>query len=203
MNRWANWRSIAIPAMIGGGLAAAAAVFRSASSGSDWQPDSELFRVLFFGVLVLLVVVTSILGKPKRRGTTTLFPPPLGAKLIAGASLGLWIFLLLGPIAIGMYWLAALFALGPAYTIWRWPETIAVDQFEVSRYAWCHPRVSIRWEDITSVARAGDYLVLQGQNGDKIKISDLQVGADQLFAEIMQHAGAAAPLLTFSPPDSQ
>jgi hypothetical protein len=192
MNRWANWRSIVIPAMIGGGLAGAAAAFRS-TSGSDWQPSSELFRVLFFGALVLLVVLTSVLGKPKRRGATTHFPPPLGAKMIVWASLGLWIFLLLGPIAIGMYWLAALFALGPAYTIWRWPETIEVDEFQVSQCAWCHPRVSIRWEDITSIARAGDYLVLQGQNGDKIKISDLQVGADQLFAEIMQHASAGVP----------
>lgn len=92
--------------------------------------------------------------------------------------------LLFAPLNLGMYWLAALFALGPAYTLWRWPETISIDELRICRYAWCHRKVSVRWQEISSIYKSRDVLVLRGLNGDKIKISALQVGADQLFAEI-------------------
>jgi hypothetical protein len=60
-----------------------------------------------------------------------------------------------------MYWLAAIFALGPAYTIWRWPDTISIE--------------------------VRDTLVLSGQGGEKITILTLQVGVNELFAEIRRH----------------
>lgn len=157
--------------------------------------DSHTLSALFFGLLVILVVVTSALGRPKRRATTTDFPPPLGAKLIVWACLAVWMMLLFAPLSLGMYWLAALFALGPAYTFWRWPETISIDELQICRYAWCHRRVSVRWQEISSIYKSRDVLVLRGLNGDKIEISALQVGADQLFSEIRRHTGVEVRLL--------
>lgn len=150
---------------------------------------SHALSILFFGALAALVVITSILGKPKRRAATTDFPAPLGVKLIAWASMAVWLMLLFAPLDLGLYWLAALFALGPAYTIWRWPETISIDELQISRSAWCHPKVSIRWEEIESLSTFRDTFVLSGRSGDKIKISRIQVGADELFREIVQHSG--------------
>ena len=150
---------------------------------------SHALSILFFGALAALVVVTSILGKPKRRVATTDFPVPLGAKLIAWASMAVWMMLLFAPLDLGMYWLAALFALGPAYTIWRWPQTISIDEWQISRYAWCRPTVSIRWNEIESISTWRDGVVLRGRSGDRIRISSLQVGADELFGEITRHTG--------------
>ena len=150
---------------------------------------SHALSFLFFGALVALVVITSILGKPKRRAATTDFPAPLGAKLIVWASMAVWMMLLFAPLDLGMYWLAALFAFGPTYTIWRWPETISIDELQISRSAWCHPRVSVRWDEIESISTFRDVFVLRGRRGDKIRISRLQVGADELYREIVRHTG--------------
>jgi hypothetical protein len=189
MNRGVNWRRIVITALIGSALTAAVTVLRSPLGQVSQQVGSDTLRALFFGLLVALVVITSALGKPKRRATTTDFPPPFGAKLIVWASLAVWMMLLFAPLNLGMYWLAALFGLGPACTIWRWPETISIDELQIFRHAWCHPKVSMQWQEIASISRSRDVLVLRGLNGDKIKISTLQVGADELFAEIGQHSG--------------
>ena len=135
-----------ITALIGSALTAAVTVLRSPMGQVSQQVTSDTLRVLFFGLLVALVVITSALGKPKRRATTTDFPPPLGAKLIVWACLAVWMVLLFAPLTLGMYWLAAL-----------------------------------------SISESRDVLVLKGQNGDKIKISTVQVGADELFAEIRRH----------------
>lgn len=153
------------------------------------QIGPDALRALFLGLLVALVVITSALGKPKRRANTTDFPPPFGALLIICACLAVWMMLLFAALGVGIYWLAALLALGPAYTIWRWPSTISIDDLNISRYAWCHPRVSMQWHDIASISQTRDVLVLIGLNGDKIKISTLQVGAAELFAEIRRHTG--------------
>ena len=90
-------------------------------------------QALFFEALVALVVITSLLGRPKRLATSTDFPAPLGAKLIVWALMVFWMILLVAPLASGMYWLAAIFAIGPAYTIWRWPDTISIDELQISR----------------------------------------------------------------------
>jgi len=160
--------------------------------------DSHALSALFFALLGTLVAITSALGKPKRLATTTDFPPPLGARLIVWASLAVWMMLLFAPLDLRMYWLAALFALGPAYTVWRWPETISIDELHISQYAWCHPRVSMRWEEIASISKSRDVLVLRGRSGNKIKISRLQVGADELFGEIKRHIGIDIRLLSRS-----
>jgi hypothetical protein len=149
----------------------------------------EIFRLIFFGGLVALVIVTSILGRPKRLATSTDFPAPLGAKLIAWALMALWVMLLVAALGVGMYWLAAIFALGPAYTIWRWPETISIDELQISRSAWCHPRVSIRWDEIQSISESRDVFVLKGRSGTAIRISSYQVGAAELAREIVRHTG--------------
>ena len=195
MNRGVNWRRIVITALIGSALTAAVTVLRSPLGQVSQQVGSDTLRALFFGLLVALVVITSALGKPKRRATTTDFPPPFGAKLIVWASLAVWMMLLFPPLDLGMYWLAALFGLGPAYTIWRWPETISIDELQIFRHAWCHPKVSMQWQEIASISKSRDVLVLKGLNGDKIRISTLQVGADELFAEIRRHTGIDVRLL--------
>jgi len=151
------------------------------------QIGSHAVSSLFFGALVVLVVITSILGKPKRHATTTDFPAPLGAKLIVWASMIVWAMLVFAPLDLGMYWLAALLALGPAYTIWRWPETISIDEWQISRYAWCRRTISIRWNEIESISTRRDGVVLRGRSGNKIRISSLQVGANELFGEITRH----------------
>ena len=97
--------------------------------------------------------------------------------------------LLFSPLDLGMYWLAAVFAIGPAYTIWRWPETISIDELQISRFAWCHPRVSIRWDEIESISESRDVYVLAGRSRTAIKISIYQVGADELLREIVRHTG--------------
>lgn len=150
---------------------------------------SHAASALFFAALGALVVITSILAKPKRHPTTTDFPAPLGAKLIVWTSMMVWAMLVVAPLGLGMYWLAALFAVGPAYTIWRWPETISIDEWQISQYAWCRPKVSIPWNEIESISKHHDGVVLRGRGGKKIRISCLQVGANELFGEIARHTG--------------
>lgn len=148
----------------------------------------QIFRVLFFAALCALVVITSRLGRPKRLAASTDFPAPLGAKLTNWALMALWIMLLVAPLGVGMYWLAAIFAIGPVYTIWRWPETISIDDLQISRFAWCHPRVSIRCNEIESISESRDVFVLKGRSGITIKFSIYQVGADELVREVVRHA---------------
>jgi len=149
----------------------------------------EIFRICFFGALVALVIITSILGRPKRLATSTDFPAPLGAKLIVWALMTLWMMLLVVAVGVGIYWLAAIFAIGPAYTIWRWPETISIDELQISRFAWCHPRVSIRWDEIESISESRDVFILRGRSGTAIRVSTYQVGAAELAREIVRHTG--------------
>ena len=154
------------------------------------QPiGSHGVSLLFFGALVALVVITSRLGRPKRRATCTDFPAPMGTKLIACALMALWMMLVVAPLGVGMYWLAAIFAIGPAYTVWRWPETISIDELQISRFAWCHPRVSIHWHEIESISASRDVFVLRGRSGASIRISIYQVGAKELVAEVVRHTG--------------
>jgi hypothetical protein len=195
MNRGGNWKRIVITGLIGCALTASVAVLRHPIDRGSQPIGSDVLSFLFFGALGALVVITSILGKPKRRAATTDFPAPFGAKLIVWASMAVWTMLLFAPLDLGMDWLAALFALGPAYTIWRWPETISIDELQISRSAWCHPMVSIRWDEIASISESRDVFVVRSQNGDKIRISTLQVGADELFGEIMRHTGIDVRLL--------
>ena len=153
------------------------------------QLTTSIFRLLFFGALIGLVVITSILGRPKRLATSTDFPAPLGAKLINWALIIVWMMLVVGALGVRMYWLAAFLAIGPAYTLWRWPETISIDELRISRFAWCHPVVSIRWDEIESISESRDTFVLRGRSGAAIRISIYQVGAAQLVREIVLHTG--------------
>ena len=152
----------------------------------------EILHAFLVCALLALVVITSILGRPKRLATSTDFPAPLGAKLIAWALMTLWIMRLVAALGVSVYWLAAIFAIGSAYTIWRWPETISVDELQISRFAWCHPRVSIRWDEIESISKSRDVFVVRGRSGNAIRISTYQVGADELAREIVRHTGINA-----------
>jgi hypothetical protein len=131
------------------------------------------------------------LAKPRQCISKTIFPPPLGVKLMAWGSLALWMLLLFAPLDLGMYWLAAIFALGLVYTVWRWPDTISIDELQIFQSVWCRPRVSMLWEEIASVevskSQFGDALVLRGRSGGQIRISALQVGVDVLIEEITRH----------------
>ncbi len=150
---------------------------------------------IFLGLLALLVAISAALGKPKQRFATIEFPPPIGVRIITWASLAAWVVLVLAPLALRIYWLAGLLTLGPLYTLYRWPETISIDELRIHSSAWCHRDVSILWNEIQSagLGKAGDSLVLRSQTGDKIAISSLQVGADRLAAEITRRTGNPCP----------
>lgn len=122
-------------------------------------------------------------------------PAPLGVKVIAWAALGFWLVLLLASVGVQYYWLAVLLIFGPLYTIWRWPETIQIDELRIYSSAWCHRDVSMLWNEIESIklGRSGDFVILRTQSGDKIAISASQVGADQLSAEITRRTGIPFP----------
>lgn len=159
---------------------------------------SRVLSLLFFSLLAALVVITWALGKPRRNASTIDFPPPLGVKLIVCGSLAFWILLLFAPLDLGMYWLAALFALGSVYTIWHWPETISIDDLRIHQSAWCHPKVSILWAEITSIeiSSSGNVMVLRRRSGGKVTISSLQVGVVELIGEIRRRTGWANPQIT-------
>ena len=108
--------------------------------------------------------------------------------------MALWMMLRAAALGVGLYWLAAIFTIGPAYTIWRWPETISIDELQISRFAWCHPRASIGWREIESISAFRDVFVLRGQSGVEIRISKYQVGVDELVREIVRHTGIAFAL---------
>jgi hypothetical protein len=109
--------------------------------------------------------------------------------VIVWISLAVWMLLVVAPLGVDMYWLVALLMLGPLYTLWRWPETISIDELRIFQSAWCRPEVSMLWEEIASieVSKSGDVLVLRSHNGEKIKISTSQVAANELFQEIKRH----------------
>jgi hypothetical protein len=111
---------------------------------------SHALFALFVLLLIALVRITSLWGRPKRRATITEFPPPLGAKVIVWVSLAFWMLLVYASLDVGMYWLAAFFVLGPLYTIWRWPETISIDELRIFQSAWCRHEVSMLLEEIAS-----------------------------------------------------
>jgi hypothetical protein len=150
---------------------------------------------IFFGLLVLLVTATSLLARPRRLATSVEFPPPWGAKAITWAVLGFCLLLLLASVEVRYYWLAVLLGLCPLYAIWRWPETIQIDEFRVHSSAWCHRDVSMLWSEIESIklSRSGDSVILRTRSGVKIAISASQVGADQLSAEITRRTGIPFP----------
>jgi hypothetical protein len=62
---------------------------------------TEIIRYSFFAALAFLVVITSLLAKPKKSILGTEFPPPLGARLIAWGSVGAWLVLGLAAFAVG------------------------------------------------------------------------------------------------------
>jgi hypothetical protein len=148
-----------------------------------------------FALLVLLLIafvrITALWGRPKRRATRTEFPPPIGAKVIVWVSLAFWMLLVFASLDLGMYWLAALFVLGPLYMLWRWPETISIDELRIFQSAWCHQEVSMLWEEIASIetSKSRDVLLLRSRNGQKVKISTSQVAAEELIREIKRHTG--------------
>jgi hypothetical protein len=145
--------------------------------------------------LVLLVVITAGLAHPRQRATTIEYPAPLGARIITAMLMGLWILLIFAPLDLGMYWLAALFAPGPLYTLWRWPETISIDELRIHQSAWCHRDVSILWAEVESIKLGGhgDSLVLRGRSGERIEVSSLQVGSEELLEEITRRTGLECP----------
>ncbi len=156
---------------------------------------TELLPPLIFGALVLLVVLTAVLGRPKRLPVGVEFPAPFGARLICWAQLVLWTLLILAPIELGWYWLAAVLALGPIYTLYRWPETISITEWEIRQSAWCHADVSIPWTEIETIELSafGDSLVVRSRDGRKIRVSSLQVGAPTLVSEIEHWSGHVCP----------
>jgi hypothetical protein len=87
--------------------------------------------------------------------------------------------LILGLLAVQYYRLALALALGPAYTVLRWPETIQIDELRIQRSAWFHRDISMLWSEIESIrlGRSGDSVVLRSRNGDRIAISASQVGS--------------------------
>jgi hypothetical protein len=150
---------------------------------------------IFLGALGLLVAITSVFAKPKRLAASVEFPPPWGAKVVTWAVLGFCLLLLLASVEVQYYWLAVLFGLCPLYSIWRWPETIQIDEFRIHSSAWCHRDVSMLWSEIESIklGRSGDSVTLHSRSGVKIAISASQVGADQLSAEITRRTGIPFP----------
>jgi hypothetical protein len=155
----------------------------------------HLLRALIWLALVLFVALSAALGKPRRRATTIEFPPALGARFIAWASMAMWAVLILPALDLGMYWLAGFFALGPLLTLWRWPETISTDDLRIHQSAWCHRDISILWPEVTAIELSGygDSLVVRGRHGAKIGISASQVGSRQLLDEITRRTGLPCP----------
>ncbi len=156
---------------------------------------TEIVRHAFFLVLVLLVAITSYLARPKKDILGTRFPAPLGARLIAWGSVGVWIMLALAAWDVGWRPVAVAFALGPLYTLWRWPEQIMIDELRIHQSAWCRRDVSILWTDVKTIelSRGGDSILLRGHNGETIGVSASQVGVDLLTGEITRHTGIACP----------
>src|SRR5215472_16956129 len=108
--------------------------------------------------------------------------------------MALWMMLRAAALGVGLYWLAAIFTIGPAYTIWRWPDTISIDELQISRFAWCHPRASIGWHEIECISAFPDVFVLRELSGVEIRSSKCQVGVEELVQEIVQHTGIAFAL---------
>ncbi len=160
-----------------------------------WEAITEIVRHAFFVVLVLLVAITSYLAKPKRDILGTRFPAPLGARLIAWGSVGVWIMLALAAWDVGWRPVAVLFALGPLCTLWRWPEHIRIDELSIHQSAWCRRDVSILWTDVKVIelSRGGDSILLRGDNGETIGVSVSQVGVDTLLREITLRTGIPCP----------
>jgi hypothetical protein len=155
----------------------------------------NLLRVLFWGGLVLFVLISAALARPRRRFTLTEYPPPLGVRFIAWACMAIWALLIAAPLDLGMYCLAALFAPGPLYTLWRWPETISTDDLRIHQSAWCHRDKSLLWQEVAAIELSGygDSLVLRGRSGEKIGVSATQVGSAQLIDEITRRTGLTCP----------
>lgn len=156
---------------------------------------TEVIRYGFFAALAILVVVTSLLAKPRRGILGTEFPAPLGARLIAWGSVGAWLVLALAAFAVGWRMVATLFALAPLYTLWRWPENISVDELRIHQSAWCRRDVSISWTEVKAIelSRGGDVLLLRGQQGETIRIAASQVGVNTLLAEVTRRTGMPCP----------
>jgi hypothetical protein len=156
---------------------------------------TEIVRHAFFALLALLVIITSVLAKPKKAILGTYFPAPLGARLIAWGSIGVWIMLALAALDVGWRPIAALFALAPLYTLWRWPENITIDELAIHQSAWCRGHVSINWTDVKAIelSKSGDCILLRGHNGETIGVSASQVGVETLRAEISRHTGIPCP----------
>lgn len=156
---------------------------------------TEIVRHAFFALLVLLVLITSVLARPKKTILGTYFPAPLGARLIAWGSIGVWIMLALAALDVGWRPIAALFALAPFYTLWRWPENITIDELGIHQSAWCRRHVSINWTDVKEIklSKGGDSISLRGHKGENIGVSASQVGVDILLAEITQRTGIPCP----------
>jgi hypothetical protein len=156
---------------------------------------TEIIRYGFFAALAFLVVITSLLAKPQKSILGTEFPPPLGARLIAWRSVGAWLVLGLAAFAVGWLLLSILFALAPLYTLWRWPESISIDELRIHQSAWGRRDVSLGWRDVKSIelSKGGDTLLLRGDHGEMIGISASQVGVNTLLAEITRRTGIPCP----------
>lgn len=155
----------------------------------------ELLRPLLWLGLVLFVIISAALARPRVRPTTIEFPPPLGVRFISWFQLVLWPLMIGAALEVGMDWLAAFFVLGPLYALWRWPETISIDDLRIHQSAWCHRDVSILWQEVAAIEHSGygDSLVIRGRNGEKIGVSASQAGAEQLAAEITRRTGLPCP----------
>ena len=83
------------------------------------------------------------------------------------------ILLVFAALDVGMGWLAALFVLGPLYRVWRWPETIAIDELLIFQSAWYHQELAV--EEIASieVSKISRYVGAKGSHtGPPLKFND-------------------------------
>jgi hypothetical protein len=155
----------------------------------------HFIETVFFFALGALVMVTARLARPKRREIATDYPPPFGMSVILWVVVGLFGMLMLAAADVGWTWFGAGLSLGPLIMFANWPMTISVDDIYIQQHAWCRRRITMFWTDITSVAltKNGDAVLLTDHYGQKIKISDVQVGVDQLLAEVSRRTKKPVP----------
>lgn len=150
--------------------------------GSGEEVLEELVRAFLLTALAVFVIVTSRLGRPRRREGITEFPPAWGTRIVLWITIGLWTLMAWASVDVGIYWLAFLLMWGPLLTLWRWPAVICVDEISIRAVAPLRSQVRINWNEIESVtpSAAGDAVIVRSRSGEKIKVPFSQVGAEEL-----------------------
>jgi hypothetical protein len=156
---------------------------------------THAIQAVVFGALAALIVLSARLSKPKRQELSTDFPAPVGMRIVLWVVLGLFTMLIIAAFDVGWDWLALIFAVGPLLIIANWPATISINDLHIAQSAWSRRYISILWSEVVSIklTKSGDALLLTGIAGQKIKISNVQVGINQLISEIARRTGKPVP----------